>query len=151
MIIGYAGVGCGKSAAEKELEDERARDLKADKDKAAEEANKPPPVQKGSADPATGSAAPPDAAEPEPTTPAEIDHARNAAMIDHRDKDVLKYCELGKVLDAKPVNQQALLGCTLAACRIKDQDGARKYAKGIADKGLLGQAQKVCLTNSIGI
>ena len=60
----------------------------------------------------------------EPTTPAEIEHARNQAMIDGRDKDVLKYCEMGKLDDKS--NPQALLGCTLAACRLKDEATARK-------------------------
>ena len=91
-------------------------------------------------------------AEPEPTTPAEIDHARNQAMIDGRDKDVLKYCALAKLDEApaaaKTSNAQALLGCTLAACRIKDEATARKYATPI--KGpLLDQAKKVCLANQV--
>jgi hypothetical protein len=86
--------------------------------------------------------------EPEPTTPAEIDHARNQAMIDGKDKDVLKYCEMGKLDDKS--NPQALLGCTLAACRIKDEATAKKYGTPI--KGpLKDQAKKVCLLNQIAL
>ena len=69
-------------------------------------------------------------------------------MIDGRDKDVLKYCEMGKLDDKS--NPQALLGCTLAACRIKDEATAQKYGTPI--KGpLKDQAKKVCLQNQIGL
>ena len=69
-------------------------------------------------------------------------------MIDGRDKDVLKYCEMGKLDDKS--NPQALLGCTLAACRLKDEATAKKYGTPI--KGpLRDQAKKVCLANQIGI
>ncbi len=103
----------------------------------------PPPVKKGVPDPAKPPPAPP---APEPTTPAEIEHARNQAMIDGRDKDVLKYCAMGKLDDKS--NPQALLGCTLAACRIKDADTARQYSHGLA-KAYLDQAKRVCVGNSV--
>ena len=98
--------------------------------------------------PSASAAKPAPPPEPEPTTPAEIDHARNQAMIDGRDKDVLHYCELGK-LDAKS-NPQALLGCTLAACRIKDEDTARRYAKPLA-KAYMDQAKRVCSASQISL
>ena len=133
---------CGKSGEEQAKED-NARELAKEQAKAAAEAPKPE---------AKPAALPPEAAkpvaapEPEPTTPAEIDHARNQAMIDGRDKDVLKYCDLGKLDDKS--NPQALLGCTLAACRLKDEDTAKRYAKPLP-KLLMDQAKKVCVTNQI--
>lgn len=95
-------------------------------------------------------AAKPDAAPPapEPTTPAEIDRARNQAMIDGKDKDVLKYCELGKIDDKS--NPQAQLGCTLAGCRTKDETIARRYGKPLP-KAYLEQAKKVCIQNGIAL
>jgi hypothetical protein len=79
-------------------------------------------------------------------TPAEIDRARNQAMIDGRDKDVLRFCAMGKLDDKS--NPQALLGCTLSACRIKDADTAKKYAKPLA-KAYMDQAIKVCALNQV--
>jgi hypothetical protein len=98
----------------------------------------PPPMQKGTPDVAKAPPAPPT---PEPTTPAEIDHARNQAMIDGRDKDVLKYCAMAKLDDKS--NPQALLGCTLSACRIKDADNAHLYSKALK-KDYMVQAQRIC-------
>lgn len=88
------------------------------------------------------------APEPDPTKPEEIDRARNQAMIDGRDKDVLKYCELGKLDDKS--NPQALLGCTLAACRIHDADTAKRYSKALP-KLLMDQAKKVCSTQKVDL
>jgi hypothetical protein len=137
-------VACGKSGEEQARED-NAREAAKEAAKQAEAAPKkdtapaPVPSETKPAD------KPP---EPEPTTPAEIEHARNQAMIDGRDKDVLKYCEMSKLDDKS--NPQALLGCTLAACRLKDEAIARKYAAPI--KGpLRDQAKKVCIQNQIGI
>ena len=79
--------------------------------------------------------------EPDPTKPEEIDRARNQAMIDGRDKDVLKYCEMAKLDDKS--NPQALLGCTLAACRINEVETAKKYSKALP-KALMDQAKRVC-------
>jgi len=139
---------CGKSGEEQAKEDNAREQAKVEAQKAAEPPPPPPPTKTmGSADDTT--AKPGDKpAEPEPTTPAEIDHARNQAMIDGRDKDVLKYCEMGKVDDKS--SPQVLLGCTLAACRLKDEATAKKYGEPI--KGpLRDQAKKVCITNQIGI
>jgi hypothetical protein len=104
-------------------------------------APQPPPPPPPAAKPA-----PPPA--PEPTTPAEIERARNQAMIDGKDKDVLKYCEMSKLDDKS--NPQALLGCTLSACRIKDVDTAKRYSKPL-QKAYLDQAKKVCAANQVGI
>jgi len=138
-------VGCGKSGEEQAKEDNaKAAAKEAAKQEEAAAAKKeatptPPPTEAKPAE------KPP---EPEPTTPAEIEHARNQAMIDGRDKDVLKYCEMSKLDDKS--NPQALLGCTLAACRLKDEATARKYGTPI--KGpLKDQAKKVCIQNQIGI
>jgi hypothetical protein len=138
-------VACGKSGEEQAREDnEKAAAKEAAKQQEAAAAKKetaptPSPTEAKPAE------KPP---EPEPTTPAEIEHARNQAMIDGRDKDVLKYCEMGKLDDKS--NPQALLGCTLAACRLKDEATARKYGAPI--KGpLKDQAKKVCIQNQIGL
>ena len=150
MWIGLVFVlACGKSA-----EDQAKEDMA--KKAAAEKANEPPPA------PAPTPAAPPptEAAkpaekppEPEPTTPAEIDKAFKQAMIDGRDKDVLKYCDMLKLDDKS--NPQSLMGCTLAACRTNDADTAKKYSAGLNNskdgKALLLQAKKVCLTNKVAI
>lgn len=148
-IAVLALAACGKSGEEQAKEDNARDQAKAEAQKAAEPPP-PPPTAKpadtaGSADTAKPSDKPP---EPEPTTPAEIEHARNQAMIDGKDKDVLKYCEMGKLDDKS--NPQALLGCTLAACRIKDEATAKKYGTPI--KGpLKDQAKKVCLQYQIGL
>ena len=132
---------CGKSGEEQAREDNAREQAKVEANKPAE----PPPPPPTPVDTAKPADMPP---EPEPTTPAEIDHARNQAMIDGRDKDVLKYCEMGKLDDKS--NPQALLGCTLAACRLKDEATAHKYGNPI--KGpLKDQAKKVCIQNQIGL
>jgi hypothetical protein len=136
-----AVVACGKSA------EDQARD-----DMAKAQAAHPDPVTASPTPMQMGTAAapnkPPPPPAPEPTTPEEIDHARNQAMIDGRDKDVLKYCDLGKLDDKS--NPQALLGCALAACRLKDEDTAKRYAKPLP-KLLMDQAKKVCVTYHIGV
>ena len=143
MVVALV-VACGKSCEDQEKEDNAREAAKI-------EANKPkdePAAAKqiGSAEAAKPVETKPP--EPEPTTPAEIDHARNQAMIDGRDKDVLKYCEMGKLDDKS--SQQALLGCTLAACRLKDEATARKYGTPITGP-LKDQAKKVCLANQVGL
>lgn len=136
-------VACGKSGEEQAKEDnarEAAKEAAKQQEVAAKTETAPTPTPTE-----TKPEKPP---EPEPTTPEEIEHARNQAMIDGRDKDVLKYCEMSKLDDKS--NPQALLGCTLAACRLKDEETARKYAAPI--KGpLRDQAKKVCLANQVGI
>jgi hypothetical protein len=134
---------CGKSGEEQAKEDNARDQAKAEAQKAAEPPPPPPKTTGSATDTAKPADKPP---EPEPTTPAEIDHARNQAMIDGKDKDVLKYCEMGKLDDKS--NPQALLGCTLAACRLKDEATARKYGNPI--KGpLKDQAKKVCVQSQI--
>jgi hypothetical protein len=134
---------CGKSGAQ-QAQEENEREMAKAAAEAARQAAAAPPPAKDVPDP-VAKAKP---AEPEPTTPAEIDHARNQAMLDGRDKDVIRYCELGKLDDKS--NPQALLGCTLAACRLKDPDKARGYARPLP-KALMDQAKKVCLANQVGL
>jgi hypothetical protein len=119
---------CGKSAVD-ELKEKNPPPPEA-----------PPPGAMTPPPAAAAKPAPPPAA-PDPTTPADIDKARNQAMIDGKDKDVLHFCELGKLDDKSP--SQALLGCTLSACRIKDVDTAKKYAHALP-KALMDQAIMVC-------
>jgi hypothetical protein len=140
IALALAVAACGKSS------EQQAREEAAKANAASEPATPPPTTKKDSPPPvAKKEAAPP---EPEPTTPAEIDRARNQAMIDGRDKDVLKYCALGKLDDKS--NPQALLGCALAACRINDADTAKQYAKPLP-KLLMDQAKHVCATKGIGV
>jgi hypothetical protein len=144
MVVALV-VACGKSGEEQAKEDNAREQAKVEANKPKDEPA-PPPKTMGSAEAAKPVETKP--AEPEPTTPAEIDHARNQAMIDGRDKDVLKYCEMGKLDDKS--SQQALLGCTLAACRLKDEATARKYGTPITGP-LKDQAKKVCLANQVGL
>src|SRR5262245_45024042 len=60
----------------------------------------------------------------EPEKPEDIDLARKQAMLEGRDADVIKYCEMQGVTDGKS-DPQVLLGCALAACRINQADKAR--------------------------
>jgi hypothetical protein len=143
---------CGKSAEEQAKEEVASREAA----KLAAEPPPAPPKQKAEptpADPATPTAKPAKPPEPEPTTPAEIDKAFKQAMIDGRDKDVLKYCDMMKLDDNS--NPQSLMGCTLAACRINDVDTAKRYAAGLPKSkdgaALLVQAKKVCLANKVGL
>jgi predicted outer membrane protein len=115
---------------------------------------KPPPVDEAAdQEPAPAPTPPPpppiDAAPaaPEPTTPEEIDAARKQAMIDGREKDVIKYCEMAKV-EPKKTDPQVLLGCALAACRLGDMDKAKVWAEHLP-KPLKDQAIKICSANSV--
>ena len=137
-------LGCGKSNEEKlreQIERDQKRAVGSDSETKIEKREAPPPID-----------APPP--QPEPTTPEEIDTARKQAMIDGRDKDVIKYCEAGNVTPDKS-DGQILLGCTLAACRIKQEDKARAWAAGLLrdkkNKPLHDQAKKTCLANQVGI
>jgi hypothetical protein len=86
--------------------------------------------------------------EPEPTTPEEIDAARKKAMIDGRDKDVIRFCEMGKYEEKG--DEQVMLGCTLAACRMLDEDKAKAWSKSVAkSKPLFEQAVKTCMANKV--
>ena len=137
---------CGKSA------EEAGREA-VQKDQQAQAGSEVAPAQavpmgsdQGSAPPPA--AKPPEPPQPEPTTPEEIDKARKQAMLDLRDKDVIKYCEMEK-LDAKS-DPQIYLGCALAACRVNDTERARNWAKGLP-KQLMDQAVKVCVTYNINV
>jgi len=139
LLVTFLVVACGKSADEQMREDiakesERRGPLPSDEP--------PKPAREL---PAKQDKPPPD---PEPTTPEEIDTARKKAMIDGRDKDVIRFCEMGKVDDKS--DPQILLGCTLAACRINEVDKAKAWSKGVAkSKPLLDQAIKTCLANKV--
>jgi hypothetical protein len=138
IIVLLVAAACGKSA-EQEAKEEARRNQPTPVDV------KPAETQHKDVAPAAKPAPPP---EPDPTTPADIDRARNQAMIDGRDKDVLRFCALGKLDDKS--NPQALLGCTLSACRIKDADTAKQYSKALP-KLLMDQAKRVCATSKIDL
>ncbi len=142
LVVGL-GTACGKSQVDRLKEDNAKAVAAAEAEAAAHPA--PPPATR-TLPPSAAKAVEP--AAPEPTTPADIEHARNQAMIDGKDKDVLKYCELGKLDDKS--NPQALLGCTLSACRVKDEATAQRYSKALP-KLLMDQARRVCLTSQISI
>ncbi len=141
LVLGLSLVGCGKSASEKlkdEIAEQQAKGGLPDPTTA-------PKVVKQAPDAVKKDKPPPD---PEPTTPEEIETARKKAMIDGRDKDVIRFCEMGKV-DDKP-DPQVLLGCTLAACRVNEVDKAKAWAKGVAkSKPLFEQAVKTCMANKV--
>jgi len=130
VTVGSAFVACSGK------EDEPAPAPKAEPKRAEPKAPPPPP-------PAAEPEAEP--AEPEPTTPEEIELARKAAMMEGRDVDALKYCEMAGI-EAGKSDPQALLGCTLAACRVKDMDKARAWSAALP-KALLNEAKKVCRAN----
>jgi hypothetical protein len=164
LVLCLILIACGKSQEEKAREeaerDERARIAREGSSATSStstptptEAAKPAPTE--AAKPAgsgSGSAA---AKEPqaEPTTPAEIDKARKQAMIDNRDQDVIKYCGMSNLGDK--TDPQILLGCTLAACRQKDEAKAREWSKPLGNAGVqkefLQQAKKICLASQVGI
>jgi len=139
LLVTFLVVACGKSAEEQMREDvakENERRGPLPSDEPPRPARELPPKQ---------DKPPPD---PEPTTPEEIDTARKKAMIDGRDKDVIRFCEMSKVDDKS--DPQILLGCTLAACRINEVDKAKAWSKGVAkSKPLLDQAIKTCLANKV--
>jgi hypothetical protein len=134
LVLFLSAAGC-KSGADEAREEIEAEQKKAAAEKAAEEAARPPPPVR---------TIPPDAAEP--TTPEEIDRARKQAMIDGRDKDVIKYCEMQGVTEKS--DPQILLGCTLAACRIKDSAKAQAWAKPLP-KELKTEAVRVCQASEV--
>lgn len=84
---------------------------------------------------------------PEPTTPEEIDTALKAAMVEGRDQDVLKYCEMAGIKPGEG-DGQTQLGCTLAACRTEQADKAKAWSKGLP-KPLMKQAAKICLASKV--
>ncbi len=145
VMLALSVLGCGKSAKEQ---------LKEDIEKEAAKGGLPDPttdtapkVIKGPADPVVKKDKPPP--DPEPTTPEEIDTARKKAMIDGRDVDVIRFCEMAK-LDIAKADAQVMLGCTLAACRVHAEDKAKEWSKGVAkSKPLFEQAVKTCMANKV--
>ena len=93
--------------------------------------------------------APPKAEEPEPTTPEEIEMARKKALLEGREKDAIKYCEMAG-MEAGKSDPQALLGCAIAACRIKEVDKAREWSKALPAP-LMKQAKQICAANHVGL
>jgi hypothetical protein len=145
LVLALGLVGCGKSNEEKLKEEIAAQQARAAA--GADPTAPAPKVVKQAPEPVKKEVAPPD---PEPTTPEEIDTARKKAMIAGKDKDVIRFCEMGKV-DEK-ADPQVLLGCTLAACRVNDADKAKAWAKGVAkSKPLLDQAIKTCMANKVAL
>jgi hypothetical protein len=143
VVVLGCGFGCGGGKSGEE---------QAKEEQAADEARHPKvePAATKVAGTIPVDAPPIDAPDPEPTTPAEIDHALNAAMLAQRPKDVLKYCDMGK-RDEKS-NPQTLLGCTLAACQLKDEATAKKWSALLAGKkDFMAQVKKVCLADGIGL
>jgi len=141
LVFSASVLSCGKSA------EEEGREAVTRSQTAPEPATIPKPVKMGSAEPVPEK--PPAPPPPEPTTPAEIDQARKAAMIDGRDQDVIKYCEMAKV-EPGTSDPQVLLGCALAACRLNDPARAKPWAS-ILPKPLKDQAIKVCLANQVAL
>lgn len=140
LVLAVFFWGCGKGAEQQAREDvdkEMAARGETVKKDTPEEAPKPPPPKKEKEKPPE---------DPEPTTPAEIDSARKKAMIAGKAKDVIKYCEMSKFDDKS--DPQALLGCTVAACREADVDKARAWAKPL-QKAFREQAVKTCLANKV--
>lgn len=113
---------------------------------------KPEPKQEAPKPAAAPVAEPPAAqppAEPEPQTPEEIELARKSALMEGRDKDAYKYCKMAGIKAGESA-EQALLGCALAACRIKEVDQAREWASALG-KPLMKQAKKICKANGVGL
>jgi hypothetical protein len=80
-------------------------------------------------------------------TPEQIEQARREAMLKGRDRDVIKYCEMAGI-EAGKSDPQALLGCTLSACRVQDQERARAWSAGLP-KPLMQQAIRICAASSV--
>lgn len=143
VMIALSLFGCGKSAKDQlkeDIEKERARGGLPDP-------TSEPKVVKQAPDPVVKKDKPPP--DPEPTTPEEIDTARKKAMIDGRDADVIRFCEMAK-LDVEQADAQVMLGCTLAACRLHVEEKAKAWAKGVAkSKPLFEQAIKTCMANKV--
>jgi len=140
ILVLVFSIGCGKSASER-LKD----DIEKEHERQGPDPVTPEPTRRELPPPTVKPDAPPD---PEPTTPEEVDTARKKAMIDGRDKDVVRFCEMGKYADKG--DPQVMLGCTLAACRINDPDKAKEWAKGVAkSKPLYDQAIKTCMANKV--
>jgi hypothetical protein len=145
VVLALLASGCGKSAEDKLKEEIAAQASKGGPPDPTTTTE--PKVVKGTPDPVKKDKPPPD---PEPTTPEEIDTARKKAMIDGRDKDVVRFCEMGKFEEKG--DPQVMLGCTLAACRLNDGDKAKNWAKSVAkSKPLLDQAIKTCMAMNVAL
>jgi hypothetical protein len=132
VVVGLAMLGCGKG-----------EDAKPE----PKPEPKPAPAEAAPPAPAAAPVEPAEPAEPEPTTPEEIELARKSALMEGRDKDAYKYCEMAGI-EAGKSDEQALLGCALAACRIKDVDKAREWSKGLSS-ALMTQAKKICKASGV--
>ena len=91
---------------------------------------------------------PPPPADAEPAlTPEEVETARRQAMLDGRDRDVIKYCEMAGI-EAGKSDEQALLGCTLSACRVKETAKAQAWSKSLS-RPMLKQAKRIYMASSV--
>lgn len=121
------------------------------------EESKPAPTPEPAKQPPKPVAAPvaeppapaPEPKEPEPQTPEEIELARKSALMEGRDKDAFKYCKMAGIKSGES-DEQALLGCALAACRIKEVEQAHEWASTLS-KPLMQQAKKICKANGVGL
>jgi hypothetical protein len=86
---------------------------------------------------------------PKLDTPEEIEHARRAALNNGKYKEGVAYCEMAKMVPGKS-DPQALLGCTMAACHIKDEAKAQLWSKKLPKK-LMVLARKVCMSDGIAL
>ena len=143
-------LGCGQSEKDA-LKEEMAAAAKSKQfnddvksETVKREAATPPPTEKKKEE---------EIPEPDPSKFESIDEARKKAMILGRDKEVVRFCEMGKYVD-KPEkgDPQIMLGCTLAACRINDGDKAKAWAKPVQkSKPLYDQAIKTCMANKVAL
>ncbi len=132
LFVGVALLGCNSNS---------------DSTKPAKKELKPPPPV--AAPKPLPPPKPKEAEEPEPTTPEEIEMARKKALLEGREKDAIKYCEMAG-MEAGKSDPQALLGCAIAACRIKEVEKARAWSKGLP-KPLMKQAKQICAANRVGL
>ncbi len=116
---------------------------KSDESKAPRKA-KPKPAQPVAAP----EPPPPPPADAEPAlTPEEVETARRQAMLDGRDRDVIKYCEMAGI-EAGKSDEQALLGCTLAACRVQEKEKAQAWSTSLS-RPMMKQAKRICMASSV--
>lgn len=126
----------------------KAEEKKADPAPAPAEPAATPRPSVPPADQAAAAATPP--AAPEPTTPEEIDLALKTAMMERKDADVVKYCEMAGIKTDTGDGQKPL-GCALAACRLGDPENAQKAKAWAAKlpKALKQQANQICMANNV--
>ena len=126
--------------------DDMQEEIKKQQERAASMPKEPDPSEKKKLDTPEPEKKQDEIPEPDPSKPESVHEARKQAMILGRDKEVIRFCEMGKV-DEKS-DPQARLGCALAACRLKEADKAKMWAKGL-EKALFEQANKVCVANTV--